>query len=385
MGVIVKYIVLIFLVLSYVNIHAQTFSEYYKNAVIAEKNADFQRAYEQYKLALDVAKGTQIKEQMQLAVARMAILPTDKIEHYLKFLSAYPQSRFQMLARYELGMLYYLLGEADSSLAVFEEIAKLGYGTPYYHKSLLIQSQILIDKKEYDEALLAAYHVLEEIEEYVEAAQAYYLVGIIFIEKGMDDTALEYLLMCAGNFTNSYFGKLALFSLTELYIRKNDAKQAELYAGLIASKFPNSQEFKDVKLRFPSLKKRSMEDVQESLILLGIDEEKRSSLLAQIREELISSLRIEDIDGTKETMIKAGTYLQLGSFSVKKNAEDAINTLLKKGATNLRVHQTIGNENYLYKIIAGPFSSQSLANNEVIRLKDLGIDSFVTEIATNYE
>lgn len=365
-------------------VFSSSFSEEYRKALISERDGLVNDAVSHYNRAVLSAPNRLMKEQIQLKIARLTDNYDVKVNLYNKFLNDNPETRYKFLVMYELGALYYLRNDFVKAIETFNLLASQAHGTPYFIKSNLFIASIFLESNNPESAIAVIYKVLENVEDYEETAECYYLAGKAFHARGKVREAIEYFLICAGNFSDSYMGRGALLELVRLFTSTNDHVSASVYAGILALKFPGSFEHSEALKVVKNINEKDAASASEGLISFTLDEDRKTSILEAIRSEIAETVGINDVLEGDKYFVKPGLYIQLGHFSTEENAKRSFDSLSGR-VSNIAIYRGMGNGSYFYKVVAGSFANRAEANQAVIRLKDMNIDSFIIEIAGSYE
>lgn len=367
-------------------LYAENFSDCYKNAVLKEKSHQINEAILLYHKAAKLSPAQSATERIKLKIARITPDFEQKINLYNDFITIYPKSKLLYLVYYEKAFLYYLKEKYEEALKTYQALMDISFGTPYFTKAALLVSGIYLDQNKPDFVIENIYRILEDVADYEETAECYYFLGKAFLLKEKPQDAKDFFLICAGTFHTAYRARASLLELLKIAVKENNLKEGKKYFSLLAEKFPESLEYNEAQ-QLTKWEKNSKEkqNSESGLINLPFGEEKKTSILLKIQEELKNSNEIQNSFSGEKYFVAPGLYLQLGSYSEEANAQKYKEKLQEREIEPLLISRQMGSSGYLYKVIAGPFLNKIEANQKLIDLKDKGIDAFFMEISPVYE
>lgn len=355
-------------------------NEYLKKAQIAEERNDFENAVKYLNLYLQDSK-FQDNDKVYLKIARLTQDTDEKIEHYINFLNKYSDSRFYLLAAFELANYYLLIGKYDDAIKTFDIVINKGIGTPYWQKSMLKKCHIYIyNKKDYVKSKIIVYELLQEISDYEDLGISYFYLGKIALDEKNIDDAIEYFLISAGSFSESSGASQSLLELIKIYKNKNDLEKSSHAYTILHEKFRKSYEYKEaLKLR---LKLNNFDEDSKIYFISFEDEEKNR---AQVIEKIKNDISDSEFFKTNKSPLKGHYYIQIGYYSNKTNAFEMIDKLKVKDIDGLSIIDEKKDDKIYHRLVKGPYINRDDANKVLIFLKTKGIEAIIREFRNIYE
>ncbi|HQJ05288.1 MAG TPA: SPOR domain-containing protein [Spirochaetota bacterium] len=242
-------------------------------------------------------------------------------------------------------------------------------------------------------AIKNLYEILEEIEDYEDLARAYFLLGAVMSKQGLPDDAEQFYLITAGTFPLSCKAPAALLELLKIYLAQNKLDYAKKVQIMIGELYPDSPQNHEAQKRSKELKdvKELDEFIELHLINLEENNDFKKKSLARLRadiklsnEEFIE--KVEKTEGDKKET-KRGYYLQIGYFSSEENSKNYVESFNKKWGEKAFYSETVSSKTGLtnYRILIGPFSDRSKANDKLIELKEKNIEAITLELGGSYD
>jgi len=389
-----KKILLIIFLIPFAYLFSQTKElDIYKKALSFDQIKNYKSAVKYYKEYLKISKDNSQKEKVQLRIARITSNFDASVVEYRTFLSEYPKSRFRFLARYELASLYKFKGKFREALTEFYEISQRSKGTPYWQKALLAASEIDYELLNFKSAIKNLYEILEEIEDYEDLARAYFLLGAVMSKQGLPDDAEQFYLITAGTFPLSCKAPAALLELLKIYLAQNKLNYAKKVQIMIGELYPDSPQNHEAQKYSKELKdvKELDEFIELHLINLEENNDFKKKSLARLRADIKLSneefiKKVEKTEGDKKET-KRGYYLQIGYFSSEENSKNYVESFNKKWGEKAFYSETVSSKTGLtnYRILIGPFSDRSKANDKLIELKEKNIEAITLELGGSYD
>lgn len=389
-----KKLLLIIFLFSLMNLFSQTKElDIYKKALSLDNLKNYKSAVKYYKEYLKISKDSAQNEKIQLRIARITSDFDASVVEYRTFLSEYPKSRFRFLARYELASLYKFKGKFKEALTEFYEISQRSKGTSYWQKALLVASEIEYELLNFKNAIKNLYEILEEIEDYEDLSRAYFLLGAVMLKQGLTEDAEQFYLITAGTFPLGCKAPAALLELLKIYLTQNKLDYAKKIQIMIGELYPDSPQNHEAQKYSKDLKdvKELDEFIELNLINLEENGDFKKKSLARLRADIKLSneefIEMEERPVSDKKEIKSGYYLQIGYFSSEENSKTYVDNFNKKWKEKAFYSETVSSKTGLtnFRILIGPFSDKSKANDKLIDLKEKNVEAITLELGGSYD
>jgi len=358
-------------------------NKYYKIAQNYENQNNFKEAIKYYKKVISITKNKTLKINLQLKISRINPSYIESVKDYQDFINNNPNSQFNFLALYELATLHKINNNYKEALNIFNKLTSISKGSAYWQKSLLEVSNLELINNNFLQVKKYIYKLLEEIDDYEDLGNCYFLLGILAYRQKNINESIEYFLICAGSFPQSTKASAALFELCKIYLEEKNNLKAKKISKILDKLYRDSIENKLSKKLTQNIILTDADSIQIELINLNDNSEIKKKTMNRLIEDL--NLSLKSVDENKIVFDNAGFYVQLGFFSIHENALQIINMCKDRNINNAFIAKKTSNKKLFYRVIIGPFISSNEANLKLIELKEKNIEAVVVELDNNYD
>jgi TolA-binding protein len=268
-------------------------------------------------------------------------------EMYRLIIEKYPNSKWAAKAHFQLGQCYYLQGEYDKALDYYGKVIISYPEDETYWSARYWKCRSLMAKGDCEEAI-AALRSLEN-------------------NSSSEDISKDIILLSLGD---CYFGMrdyepaaASYRSLIELVPHSQRVPSAYL---LLAKSLQNLGRPEEAKTFYQKV----IEDYRQSIEAQQAQQYLDSLPLTQPKRVEARSAVPQTVGATHASPVQAAAYysIQVGAFSVKRNAENLASRLRKKGYS-VNIVRPMPGKSRLYKVRIGEFRTRAAALKAAQRLR----------------
>jgi len=268
----------------------------------------------------------------------------------------------------EIALLWEMLGRIESALDYY----KLAYKDLKYSDkdvSLLNLAKLFIEQGLLIEAENWIKMIINQIKDKEILAESYYLLAEIYTSLNKLSIAHSYLILIKNQYPHTYTYPKCLLHLLQIYIINSNKEKIELIFSELEEKYTNTPEYELALSLINKNKTGYTFFLPSPHRLIGTEDILTSDTNKKVDDNKAHTEEPE----SEETQL---VFIQVGSYTMRENAEYMVKELIEKGFEARIVNKKISGTLY-YRVVVGKPSSEDKAQILMLKLKGEGYEGYL--------
>jgi tetratricopeptide (TPR) repeat protein len=281
----------------------------------------------------------------------------------------YPDFPYNDAVLWELARRYYFKSDYDGCITTLKEILDDESGgaeifTPYVFSFMGIAQQAM---SRYDDAIEAHLMAIDRLALHADEAKRHYIVSNYlevsrsYMKKGEYDRASDLLRRIIGSWEEPMIKQEAYILLAQTFEQSGMVENAYQAYSQLLDLYPESIYRDKAKQRLGEIKSDEKSPGEE--VRLDIYDRRIPEGSYSFGEAI-------------EITAEGGFFVQIGSFSIEKNASNLVTVLNEQGFLSL-VEEAVLGQNRTFRVWVGPLATLEKAKETLKELEDLGYKGFI--------